>query len=359
MRVDELARHMIVTSSNLATNLLIDAVGIEKRAEHAAGARRRGGRAAARGGGRAAYEEGINNRVTAEGWSRCCASSRSGRRSPRRRATACSTSCTSRSSAGIPAGLPDDARVANKTGEISTVGARRRAGVPPRAGAVRPRDPDGVGALRTSGRRRDAGRGSPAPSTGTWWRGVTMTISASLSLKLVDGRGWTSDPLACSGRASWSRTDTGARRSRATSTRSPPGRTALGALAHAALRSLGVARRGRARGGDAARLSRATCRAPSRCWRRIWRCFARRSGTVVHIAANGGYRSPGTAQPSTPPPLLGHGREHLQDRRRCSRSGEDRALRPISRDLLPGVWTRPFGTSVEEATTTCTWTSAS
>jgi hypothetical protein len=45
----------------------------------------------------------------------------------------------------------------------------------------------------------------------------------------------------------------------------------------------------------AAHLGRATCPARSRCWPRTWRCCAAEVGTYVHVAANGGYRSPAHA----------------------------------------------------------------
>lgn len=122
MKLVELARHMIATSSNLATNLLLDAVGIDRvrRTLEELGVR---GVELLRGvEDEQAYEAGINNRVTAEGLTQVL------RLIEERKAL--STEACDRMleilheqefRSGIPAGLPDDARVANKTGEISTV----------------------------------------------------------------------------------------------------------------------------------------------------------------------------------------------------------------------------------------------
>jgi beta-lactamase class A len=122
MKIAQLAHHMIVTSSNLATNLLVDLVGIEEmqRSLQALGVEgielRRGVE------DQRAYEEGISNRVTANGMLHILRLIEEGR--------ACSVEASARMleilheqrfRAGIPAGVPDGARVANKTGEISTI----------------------------------------------------------------------------------------------------------------------------------------------------------------------------------------------------------------------------------------------
>ncbi|HEY0303333.1 MAG TPA: serine hydrolase, partial [Longimicrobiales bacterium] len=68
MQVRELARHMIVTSSNLATNLLIDIVGIDRIRKTIADLGLAEGIDFKRGvEDNKAWEEDINNRVTAEG----------------------------------------------------------------------------------------------------------------------------------------------------------------------------------------------------------------------------------------------------------------------------------------------------
>ncbi len=124
MKVDELAYHMIVTSSNLATNLLVDLVGLD----HLRASLREldvDGVELVRGvEDEAAFEAGVNNRVTARGLVAVLRHIEEG--------TAFSVQASARMleimhdqefRSGIPAGIPDSAsaRVANKTGEISTV----------------------------------------------------------------------------------------------------------------------------------------------------------------------------------------------------------------------------------------------
>ncbi len=122
LTVHELARHMIVTSSNLATNVLLDLVGLQ--AARASIARLHlGGIDLQRGvEDEAAWEAGLNNRVTAAGLCDAMRLIEEG--------NAISTEASQamldilhqqRFRSGIPAGLPDHARVAHKTGEISTV----------------------------------------------------------------------------------------------------------------------------------------------------------------------------------------------------------------------------------------------
>ena len=122
MRVHDLARHMIVTSSNLATNVLVELLGLEG----VQGALDRLGVAGIdfRRGveDERAWRAGINNRVTANGLAALL------RRVAEEEAVSPESSRAmldilhdQRFVSGIPAGLPDGARVANKTGEISTV----------------------------------------------------------------------------------------------------------------------------------------------------------------------------------------------------------------------------------------------
>jgi beta-lactamase class A len=122
MKVNELAYHMIVTSSNLATNLLVDLVGIDQIRESVkklgvTGVDLRRGVEDER-----AWEAGLNNRVTAKGLISVLR--------PIEEGTAFDVELSARMleilhdqefRSGIPAGVPDSARVANKTGEISTV----------------------------------------------------------------------------------------------------------------------------------------------------------------------------------------------------------------------------------------------
>jgi beta-lactamase class A len=122
MKVNELAFHMIVTSSNLATNLLVDLVGIEEIRESirelgVTGVDFKRGVEDER-----AWEKGQNNRVTAKGLISVLR--------PIEEGTAFDVELSARMleilhdqefRSGIPAGVPESARVANKTGEISTV----------------------------------------------------------------------------------------------------------------------------------------------------------------------------------------------------------------------------------------------
>lgn len=122
MKVRELAHHMIVTSSNLATNLLVDIVGLDRLQETlrqmgVEGVKLRRGVEDER-----AFAEGINNEVTADGLVqvlRYVDEEKAVSREASEQMLEILHQQEFRS--GIPAGLPDDARVANKTGEISTV----------------------------------------------------------------------------------------------------------------------------------------------------------------------------------------------------------------------------------------------
>ena len=122
MTVGELARHMIVTSSNLATNLLIDLVGL---AEIQKTLRRLNltGIELLRGvEDIPAWEMGINSRVTADGLLTALRILQEGQHfSEQARVEMLDILHGQTFKSGIPAGLPNDARVAHKTGEISTV----------------------------------------------------------------------------------------------------------------------------------------------------------------------------------------------------------------------------------------------
>jgi beta-lactamase class A len=122
MKIRDLAKHMIVTSSNLATNLLIDLVGLERMQKTleemgVEGVELRRGVEDER-----AYAEGINNRVTADGLVQVLRLIEE-EKAISREASDLMLEILHQQEfrSGIPAGLPDDARVANKTGEISTV----------------------------------------------------------------------------------------------------------------------------------------------------------------------------------------------------------------------------------------------
>ncbi len=122
MRVSELARNMIIRSSNLATNLLLDLLGIEflQRVlddQDIPGIDLRRGVE-----DELAFEHGINNRVTADGLVqllRLIAEERAF--SPELSRSMLDILHDQEFRSGIPAGLPAHARVAHKTGEISTI----------------------------------------------------------------------------------------------------------------------------------------------------------------------------------------------------------------------------------------------
>lgn len=126
LRVRELAHHMIVTSSNLATNLLVDLVGIQS-AQQAISELGIEGIELRRGvEDEKAFDLGINNRVTANGLLALFRALHEGR--------AISSDASEHMldilhqqqfNSGVPEGLPaevrSEARIAHKTGEISTV----------------------------------------------------------------------------------------------------------------------------------------------------------------------------------------------------------------------------------------------
>ena len=122
LRVSELAYAMITTSSNLATNLLLDLVGLDvlQRTLDSFGLEgidlRRGVE------DEKAFQEGINNRITANGLVgllRLIGEERAF--SPALSRQMVDVLLGQQFNSGIPAGLPRSAKVAHKTGEISTI----------------------------------------------------------------------------------------------------------------------------------------------------------------------------------------------------------------------------------------------
>jgi beta-lactamase class A len=125
MRVDELAFHMIVTSSNLATNLLLDLIGLERAGQLLAKLNVEGIDLRRGVEDDKAFEAQINNRVTADGLVRLLRMIQEERGfSPGSSQKMLSILNQQEFNSGIPAGLPqtarDAARIAHKTGEIST-----------------------------------------------------------------------------------------------------------------------------------------------------------------------------------------------------------------------------------------------
>jgi beta-lactamase class A len=126
MRVEELAHHMIATSSNLATNLLLDLVGVAYTREvlrriAVEGVDVRRGVEDER-----AFEAGLNNRVTACGLVSLFRAIYEGRAgSAHGTPWMLHILHQQQFTGGIPAGLPETVRaqatVANKTGEISNM----------------------------------------------------------------------------------------------------------------------------------------------------------------------------------------------------------------------------------------------
>lgn len=122
LRVSELAEHMIASSSNLATNLLLDLIGLDvlQRTLDGFGVHgvdlRRGVE------DELAFEHGISNRVTANGLVAMLRLIAEGRAfSPELSEQMLEVLHAQQFRSGIPAGLPKEARVAHKTGDISTI----------------------------------------------------------------------------------------------------------------------------------------------------------------------------------------------------------------------------------------------
>jgi beta-lactamase class A len=122
LTIRELAYWMITKSSNLATNLLVDVVGIDN-IQHALDELGIDGVRILRGvEDQAAFDAGLNNEVTANGllkMLRVIAEEKA--YSEKASRDMLSIMLDQQYKTGIPAGLPKAARVAHKTGNISTV----------------------------------------------------------------------------------------------------------------------------------------------------------------------------------------------------------------------------------------------
>jgi beta-lactamase class A len=123
MQVRELAFHMIATSSNLATNLLLDFVDLQNMQDTLAELGAGEGIELRRGvEDHRAFDAGISNRVTAAGLARLLqliAEERAFSRVLSREML--DILHAQEFNSGIPALLPKRTRVAHKTGEISTM----------------------------------------------------------------------------------------------------------------------------------------------------------------------------------------------------------------------------------------------
>jgi beta-lactamase class A len=123
MRVDELAYHMITTSSNLATNLLLAVTGPDSINKTLHELKLDDGIDLKRGvEDELAFDKRINNMVTADGLLKILVMLAEGKAfSPALSRRMMDILHGQEFNQGIPARLPKAARVAHKTGEISTV----------------------------------------------------------------------------------------------------------------------------------------------------------------------------------------------------------------------------------------------
>lgn len=122
LTVHELSYQMITTSSNLATNLLVELVGIDN-IQRALDEMDVDGIKVLRGvEDQAAFDAGLNNETTANGLVKLLRIITEGHAwSPETSSQMLDIMLDQQYKSGIPAGLPKAARVAHKTGNISTV----------------------------------------------------------------------------------------------------------------------------------------------------------------------------------------------------------------------------------------------
>ncbi len=125
MRIGDLARHMITVSSNLATNVLLDFLGVPTARRILADAGISGVDLVRGVEDDRAFDAGISNRVTADGLVGLLRAIVEGRFGNEEHAEEMIDILSAQAfNSGIPAGLPPavraTARVAHKTGEISS-----------------------------------------------------------------------------------------------------------------------------------------------------------------------------------------------------------------------------------------------
>ncbi len=119
-KISVLAEGMIVASSNLATNLLLDFLGVEYARNVLRDAQVSGVELRRGVEDQAAHEKGIDNEATADGLLTLLSALRGDFLKKESREQAIHVLLAQRSNSMIPAGLPAHATVAHKTGEIST-----------------------------------------------------------------------------------------------------------------------------------------------------------------------------------------------------------------------------------------------
>jgi len=121
MQIAELSRAMIVRSSNIATNLLLDLVGLEFVQRTLSAARIEGVKAVRGVEDHAAFEHGVNNEMTSAGARQLLrVMHEEGFLHQESREHIREILLAQEFNSMIPAQLPNDVKVAHKTGEIST-----------------------------------------------------------------------------------------------------------------------------------------------------------------------------------------------------------------------------------------------